>query len=446
MDYAILLLSCIIELYIFFDFFRSFFPMRERFRRPYRVLIVTIPVCIIYFLVNTLNISYLNLAFFPVMLFVYASVLFISSIWDRILYIIFVCSIFWGCEFLFMILLELPSFIMQQHGILNISSMPWHIFTLKLFTYVICNIFKQLSVKSHRHMDGKVFICYLCIPFASIGIMFLTYYSGVDFSTNLYTKIMLCIYFAIMQIGNILIFYAFEKYSEELYHTMQQDFIIYDQNRKLDYYTQVQELNDKHREFIHDTNRYIKTIGHLLNENKIQDAMNIIHDLNIELETNTTALYSNHAVLNSILSRKKAAASIQHIDMDIYVEPNIRFGEASDIDLITILDNLLDNAIEASAKCQKTRAIRIRIFLQNQESFSVIKISNSYVGELKRERNHFLSTKNTAGIHGVGLKSVEHTAEKCGGYLSCYTERNIFTAIVLLPIRPDSDRNLHDIS
>lgn len=438
MDNIILFLSCMIELYIFFDFFGSFFTLKQKYQNKWFIICITLVISIGYFIINTFNLSFLNMLTFPFVLFIYASILFACSIREKIIYIIFTCSIFWGCEFLFMILLGLPAYIMQQHSIINISSMPWHVFTLKLLTYIICNIFKQISKKSHKRMDSKVFLCYLCVPVASIGIMFLTYYSGADYNAKLTTKVMLCIYFAIMQLGNIIIFYAFQQYSEQLYNNMQQKLIITDQNMKLEYYTQIQEVNTKYKEFIHNTNHYIKAIGTLIAADQNADALNIISELNIELEKGAGIIYSEHGVLNSILSEKKTIAEKKNVEMDIYVEPGTQFGTATDVDLVTILSNLLDNAIEATIKCENRHSVRVRIYMQNQGNICVIKVTNSFNGELIQNGNTFISTKKENGIHGIGLKSVANTTEKCGGYLECYVEGNEFVAVAMLSHTPKS--------
>ena len=434
MDQIILFLSCIIELYIFFDFFHSFFEIKPIFNKRYSIVAVTLLMSIGYFIINSIHISILNMITFPVLLFVYSSILFSCTLKGKIIYIIFTCSIFWGCEFLFMILLGLPSFIMGKNSIINVSEMPWLIFTLKLLTYVICNIFKQCSKKSHHRLNKQIFLYYLCIPVASIGIMFLTYYSGIDFSINVRTKVMLCIYFAIMQLGNFFIFFMFQKYSEELYSNMQQKLLITKQNIKLDYFMQMQELHTKHNEFIHDAKHYLKTIGHLISEDKIKDAINIIHELNVELETNLTTVFSKNTVLNSILSEKKAIADKQNIAMDIYIEPYTTLGTISDMDLITILGNLLDNALEASFKCKTDPFVHVRIYMENQGNLCIIKISNNYHGNLKKIDDEYVSTKNESGIHGIGLKSVERTAGKYGGYVECYEDNGHFIAVTLLPV------------
>ncbi|MCM1494491.1 MAG: ATP-binding protein [Bacteroides sp.] len=195
----------------------------------------------------------------------------------------------------------------------------------------------------------------------------------------------------------------------------------------------MQTQNTNHQEFIHNTSHYIKTIGTLLSEGKSQEVMNILEALNIELASHVTTLYSDNSILNSILSEKQMLALKNDIIMDIYIEPGFSMNGVSDLDIITMFGNLIDNALEAAILCTDRRFVHIRMFTQNEGNILAIKISNSYAKAPSRIGKGFQSTKTDAGIHGVGLKSVNHTAERNGGYLECFVEDARFVAVLLLP-------------
>ena len=197
MDYIILLFSCIAEYLIFSDFFDAFLTIRPNFQPIRNRILIAIPFIGIYFGINTLHISYLNMLSFICLLLLY-SFLYEASLKERLLYIVFLCAIFFGCEFLFVVLLNLPAYLFHSSSVANLSTIPWQIFTLKLLTYLICCLYKQTSVKSAARMDRKIFACYLCIPIACIAMMLLTYYSGLDFASSPRMRILLCVFFAIM--------------------------------------------------------------------------------------------------------------------------------------------------------------------------------------------------------------------------------------------------------
>lgn len=123
MDYIILLFSCVAEYLIFSDFFDAFLTIRPNFQPIRNRILIAIPFIGIYFGINTLQISYLNILSFICLLLLY-SLLYEARLKERLLYIIFLCAIFFGCEFLFAILLNLPSYFVGSHSVSELSSIP----------------------------------------------------------------------------------------------------------------------------------------------------------------------------------------------------------------------------------------------------------------------------------------------------------------------------------
>ncbi len=433
LDKIILFLSCIFEVYIYYDFFCAYFDFRECFQIRWRRQAVSIIAITGLFMVNSLGNSYINLLGFIVIIWVAFIVVFRAHIGSRIIYFLIALFIGSGCEFLFGILLSVPSHIQKQHSVVNLSDIPWHMFTMKLLTYILLSIVKQFFGNSKKALSIRLFINYLLIPIASFGIMLLTYYTSLDASVDQNTKALFCLSFALMLLGNIFIFRAFNRYSDELYRSTEQKLIISRQSMDLHYYSQIQMIDKKHQTFIHDISHHLKAIGELAKEKKVDNILSIIQDLNIELENNALTIYCDNPVVNSILSEKKSTAEKNDIDMDIYVEPGAALIGISDVDVITMLSNLLDNALRAAMDAS-TKVITVRLYVENEGCFNIVKIENNFTGEIIKNVSGFGSTKVEKGIHGIGIKSVESTAGKYNGYLECFVDDMIFTAVLVLPM------------
>ena len=95
MDYIILLFICVAEYLIFSDFFDVFLSIRPNFLPIRNRILIAIPFIGIYFGINTLHISYLNMLSFICLLLLY-SFLYEASLKERLLYIVFLCAIFFG--------------------------------------------------------------------------------------------------------------------------------------------------------------------------------------------------------------------------------------------------------------------------------------------------------------------------------------------------------------
>jgi two-component system sensor histidine kinase AgrC len=137
-------------------------------------------------------------------------------------------------------------------------------------------------------------------------------------------------------------------------------------------------------------------------------------------------------MLNIILSEYSIKAESAGVVFDAYVEPGCILNHIQDVDLITMIGNLLDNAILAASKKEKDASVVVRIFMQKDGELCVIKVVNDFVEELKEVGGRLISTKKEAGIHGIGLSSISKIAEQYNGYLEYYISDEKFNAVVVL--------------
>lgn len=433
MDHVILLLSCVAEICIFYDFFCGFFNLRVCFQVLWKRVLLILSLAVCLFCVNLLGNTYLNLACTCLIIWGCCTLLFRGYVGMKVLCGIVALLVGVGCEFLFSVLLSIPVFMEKQESVVNLSDIPWHFFTMKLLTYILLTIIKQIYGNLKQGVEGGMFLYYLCIPFSSVGIMLLTYYIGMDASMGQAEKGLFSACFAAMLFGNMAVFRAFCRYSTELARNAEQELVISKQSIELQYYSQMKNLDARHQEFIHNASHYLKAIGELARENEADSILSVLQGLNVELEKTVAETYCKNSVINAVLAEKKAAAQREGVEMDIYVEPGIVVDGVLDVDIITMLSNLLDNALRA-AKTAECKVVTVRMYIQNGGGFQAVKIQNYYKGEVLQTDNGFLSTKKDDGIHGIGIRSVQNTARKYGGELECFVEGQLFTAILLLPV------------
>lgn len=213
----------------------------------------------------------------------------------------------------------------------------------------------------------------------------------------------------------------------------EQQVLIYE--KELSYFQELQKKDEKYGRFIHDINHYFKAIGALAEEENYYRISGILEELNVKMEQNTLIIYTRYRVLNAVLSEKRSEAEQKGIILDIYVEPKLSMGRITDGDVISIMSNLLDNAIEATVKCEmEKKRINVRIYMEREGRLCIIKISNPFSQPLIKNKNGFVSTKKEKGRHGIGLKNVEAAVKNYDGYLEYSIEENKFTVITILTV------------
>lgn len=115
---------------------------------------------------------------------------------------------------------------------------------------------------------------------------------------------------------------------------------------------------------------------------------------------------TNHMIVNAVLNAKYQEAQESGIGVTIKINDLSGWRMAYN-DVTILLANLLDNAIEACKLCEDKKHIWFKCV---QESGKIIlSVKNTYC-EMNRKKKE--------GLHGIGLKNVEHVITSYGGNYS----------------------------
>lgn len=102
----------------------------------------------------------------------------------------------------------------------------------------------------------------------------------------------------------------------------------------------------------------------------------------------------------------------------------------SEIDLCSVLSNLLENAMEAGLKtAPERRQVKASARLHSGHVV-LLSVENTYDEKIREKDGVLLSSKRPG--EGIGLQAVQHTAEKNGGYCRFHHEEGVFCVNVIL--------------
>ena len=429
-DNSVILFGCIVEVFLLFDYFRNFFEFRLKKKTINIVFIVT---CLALFGINLIGNATVNLIMFPLLMWTFVSVLFESRLGVRIGYFVTAYIVMIGVEFLFLILSQTTSEMLLKTGVVPVSDYGWQIVVIKFINFIVFLILKQTSDESHSKMKNKLFFIYLCVPVATLGTMITIFYSGVDFAGHIILRTIMTLFFIFMVLGNMVLFYAFQKHTEDISESARQEVELIHKNAEIDRLTKIAEMNDDYSEAVHNMTHSLKAIEQLAMEHNIENIREIVEDLTGRLTQREIYEYSNHRMINTILSEYVAKAEKNEVKFDVYVEPGCIIRQVKEIDIVSMFGNVLDNAFEAAGKVDASSVI-FRMFMHEKGKMCIIKVVNDYGEDIIEKNGVVQTTKKEEGIHGIGLKSIAKTAEKYKGSFSYYTEDKKFYAVLILPI------------
>ena len=305
---------------------------------------------------------------------------------------------------------------------------------MSTITFLLVKCVNQITrKKNYQTIENKLFTVLLTLPVATIIIFMCIYYSHISFTGV--NRIMIPIGAALLLMTNICIFAVFDKLIEKSEEVKKMELLY--QKSKAENINQkyINKVNEDKRAFLHDVNKFICIAASLIENGKNLELDNMVRHLGIRMEELKNYSYCADPVLNSILCERKFVAESKGILYKIKLGNNLRTDFIEDLDLISIVGNLLDNAIEAAEKTEKDQHVICNMYMGNEGHLLVMEFYNSYILPLIKEREHYISTKRNPENHGIGLHTVGKLVEKYGGVMKIEAGEEEFSVKIVFTVK-----------
>ena len=141
----------------------------------------------------------------------------------------------------------------------------------------------------------------------------------------------------------------------------------------------------------------------MMERGQYDKAEQYFRDLTTSTDKSVRKIATGNELLDMVLSGKMR--QMEELDIELSVNGDMSwFDNMKHVDCCILLSNLIDNAIEANDKLENKRYIYLRA--RRTESLFYFEIKNPMVGELQREEERIISTKEEDEKHGIGLLNV----------------------------------------
>lgn len=202
------------------------------------------------------------------------------------------------------------------------------------------------------------------------------------------------------------------------------------------YQTEIRMLLSSVQSLRHDFTNHIQVLHGLLKIGKADQALLYASSLFKEVQSiSTLKVNTEHPGLSVLLQTKKLSAQNHNIDIQFMVS-NDPFDTMKTTDLIKILSNLIDNAIDATTELPEDER-KINIVCSADANHYLFRITNT--GLKIRDKEHIFksgfSTKKAAPgkVRGQGLFIVKEVVNKYKGHISIDSTELETTALVEIP-------------
>lgn len=128
-----------------------------------------------------------------------------------------------------------------------------------------------------------------------------------------------------------------------------------------------------------------------------------------------TEIYTNNTIINTILVLKKTYGLQAGIDISYSIDvPNNL--PVKELDICTLLCNMLDNGIEAASQCPSGSGF-LKLQIRSNNGYLFVTSKNSVLNE-SGPKDFSKSSKSTPDEHGFGVELIRSITEKYDGHLS----------------------------
>lgn len=195
---------------------------------------------------------------------------------------------------------------------------------------------------------------------------------------------------------------------------------------------QVREIQNMYRQvrgWRHDYRNHINNMKIQLSQENYDGLSDYLNELADDLDTVDTVIKTGNVMADAILNSKLNVAEKMNVQLNVKANvPEIL--PMSDVELCSVLGNMLDNAVEACGTLPEEERF-MRVYIGKLKGQLYLSVQNS-AGKVRKEKGSYLSTKE--GEHGYGLFRIDRVAKKYGGYVNRQNEEGIFATEIMIPL------------
>jgi sensor histidine kinase regulating citrate/malate metabolism len=230
---------------------------------------------------------------------------------------------------------------------------------------------------------------------------------------------------------NILVFYLINDIVEREVQMHENQIFQIQAKNQLKMYRSISENFDNQKRKTHEYKNQISCIESLLEKKQYAKLEEYVKKIYGSLNSEPDAINTNHVIVNAVLNTKYKEADENGIVFVLRVN-DLSQLRMDDEDIVTILSNLLENAVEACKKCESGKRI-IKLKIVNEDGMIKIGVKNTFRNPVCYENGEIKSTKTLqTEEHGVGIKNIIGVIEKYNGsYVIKNDDEEFYFSIVI---------------
>ncbi len=302
-----------------------------------------------------------------------------------------------------------------------------YIITHKIALFVILK-FILMAFKAENKMELRHGIISLVFSFTTIlGLGATMYISSATGAEGVQMQAMvIAVAFTLCNIILYFLIYQIQKHQQGVYELklLNEKMASAETRHK-----EITVIWEQARRLQHDMRLHLSVINEYLEKNELEKCKSYISELLPSISGTRRLTLAENPILDYLINSRLSLLA----DTEIVISGSIgNLADIKDVDLVCLVGNVLDNAIEAIARVKKGKK-RIELLFLRQNANRIIICKNTIEKSVLAENKELKTTKTPSTEHGYGTKIVAKIVSDYGGMVDYFEEFNMFGVQIILP-------------
>lgn len=316
--------------------------------------------------------------------------------------------------------LILSRILLNNNLISEVGSTALLRFTDCIFLTFILNFLLHFQINSNKKYPLSMHVVMLSSAITNLISfnMFRPLYDNYDFVA----------YIGLMSLAmEVFIYFMIWQSTTEYNSRITLELMAQQEDYQTKHMNELKNIVEEYHKLRHDTKNQYAIMDRLISQEKYTELRNYFYSLTKDIYELDNQIETGNEIVNQVINIKYASAHQLGIPMDIHI---ILPSELSipDYALCSLLSNLIDNAIEASAQIENPQ-ITIKMYVK--KSYLCLKISNRIENWQSETALSHVSSKREQGNHGLGWQIIQEMINKNNGIYSYYIEDDMYITEVM---------------
>lgn len=230
---------------------------------------------------------------------------------------------------------------------------------------------------------------------------------------------------------SVVLLFSIQRFSETIAEKEEWKLHVSRDTMEKAHYQKMEKQQEEYDTMIHDLKHVLRTMAVLADSNHAEEVKALAEKVNLSIDRIAEKEYCSNKILNALLTERVGFAEKKGIKLDLEIVEPLNLNRVEELDLITMIGNLLDNAILAESRVANSQGVSCRISLSRGFEHIIIRVENSYEGRLFRRRRK--AEGRLGEKHGIGLNSIEDIVKKYGGIMDSAVEEGRYWTKIIIP-------------